>query len=150
ARVAEPPPPGAPPAHIQRTSRAPHRTAASPSPGPLRVGHHGRPGVNHGNTETYPVLRNERAAAQAVYFALRGESAVTTQTRRTNPYRGTMSVENARQKLERVARRLGLSGVEVSFGRTAGAARVHFACGAARVERECATQATREANLVCL
>lgn len=77
-------------------------------------------------------------------------SSTKTPARRKNLYRGTMTAEQAEQKLVRIAKRLGLTGVKVGGGGAKTAARVGFTFGSARVERTCDTQPTHEANLVCL
>lgn len=75
---------------------------------------------------------------------------MTTQRVRKNLYRGSMSREQAHDKLTRIARRLGLTGLKVTAGGAKGSARIGFTLQSARVERTCATQLSFEANLACL
>jgi hypothetical protein len=72
--------------------------------------------------------------------------------RKTNHYKGTMTADDAREKLQRTAERLGLKHVTLTPGRglDAGSMSVAFECGETRVERTCATQSTLEANTACL
>lgn len=75
---------------------------------------------------------------------------MTTQRVRKNLYRGSMTREQAQDKLTRIAKRLGLTGLKVTAGEPKGSARVGFTFKSARVERTCATQVSFEANLACL
>lgn len=77
--------------------------------------------------------------------------AAATQ-RKTNLYRGEMGEAEAREKLGRIAKRLGLTDLHTEEGRglDAGAMALSFAYGGARVSRTCATQPGPGANLACL
>jgi hypothetical protein len=81
-----------------------------------------------------------------------GDSAMTTAsepTRRKNLYKGTMTGAEAREKLSRTAKRVGLGKLEVSRCDGEGA-KVAFTFKGARVERSCDTQPTFDANIACL
>jgi hypothetical protein len=76
-------------------------------------------------------------------------TTVTEPTRRKNLYKGSMTGAEAREKLSRTARRIGLGKLEVSRGEGEGA-KVAFTFKGARVERACDTQKTFDANIACL
>lgn len=71
---------------------------------------------------------------------------------RKNLYRGAMTATEAREKLDRLATRLGLTDLTLEGGRglDAGSVTVSFSYRGARVSRVCATQPTEAANTVCL
>lgn len=75
-----------------------------------------------------------------------------TTRRKANIYKGTMTGAEAREKIQRTAERLGLTGVGFTPGQglDAGSMSVTFAYGKARIERTCATQPTLDANTACL
>jgi hypothetical protein len=75
-----------------------------------------------------------------------------TTRRRSNLYRGAMTRAEALEKIGRLAARLALGDLTVQDGRglDAGSVRLAFRHGDVRIERGCATQATADANLVCL
>lgn len=77
---------------------------------------------------------------------------MTTTARKANIYKGSMTGEEARDKIRRTTERLGLSDVtfEGAKGLDAGAMSVSFRYGAVRIERTCATQPTEDANTACL
>lgn len=77
---------------------------------------------------------------------------MTTQPQRLNLYRGEMSALEAREKLTRLEKRLGLGELRVEpvKGAETGAMAVSFRYGEARVSRTCGTQPTSDANLACL
>jgi hypothetical protein len=60
-----------------------------------------------------------------------------------------MTGDEAREKLRRTAKRIGLSKLEIARSHGEGA-KVAFSFKGARVERTCDTQPTRDANLACL
>ncbi len=76
---------------------------------------------------------------------------MTTQ-RKANIYKGTITGDEAREKLTRTAERLGLTDLTYTTGKglDAGSMSVTFRYGATRVERTCATQPTLDANTACL
>lgn len=76
-------------------------------------------------------------------------TTVSEPTRRKNLYKGTMTGDEARDKLVRTAKRVGLSKLEVSRCDGEGA-KVVFMFKGARVERSCDTQPTHDANVACL
>jgi hypothetical protein len=71
---------------------------------------------------------------------------------RKNLYRGQMTSAEAREKLDRLAARLGVTDLALESGRglDKGSVTVSFAFQGARVSRTCATQSTEDANTVCL
>lgn len=71
---------------------------------------------------------------------------------RKNLYRGRMTAAEAREKLDRLAARMGLAELALEEGRglDAGSVTVSFGYQGARVSRVCATQSTADANTVCL
>lgn len=77
---------------------------------------------------------------------------MTKTPRKANLYKGSMTGEEAREKIQRTAERLGLSDVKFTpgTGLDAGAMSVTFRFGEARVERTCATQPSVDANVACL
>lgn len=77
---------------------------------------------------------------------------MTTKPRKANLYKGTMTGQEAREKIVRTAERLGLTDLRFAPGQglDAGAMSVTFRCGDARIERTCATQPTLDANVACL
>jgi hypothetical protein len=74
---------------------------------------------------------------------------MTTATRRKNLYKGSMTGDEAREKLSRTAKRIGLGKLEVTRSDSEGA-KVAFTFKGARVERACATQPSFDANIACL
>lgn len=71
---------------------------------------------------------------------------------RKNIYRGTMTADDAREKLDRLAARLSLVDLALESGRglDAGSVTVSFTYRGAKVSRVCATQPSEAANTVCL
>ncbi len=76
-------------------------------------------------------------------------TTVSEPTRRKNLYKGSMTGDEARDKLVRTAKRVGLSKLEVLRYDGEGA-KVSFSFKGARVERSCDTQPTYDANVACL
>jgi hypothetical protein len=72
--------------------------------------------------------------------------------RKTNIYKGSMTGDEARDKLQRTAERLGLTDLAYTPGRglDAGSMSVTFQYAGTRIERTCATQPTLDANTACL
>lgn len=79
-------------------------------------------------------------------------TTTTTTQRKTNLYRGSMTANEAREKLERLTERLGLTDLQLEAGRglDAGSMTLSFRHDGARIVRTCATQPTVDANTVCL
>lgn len=75
-----------------------------------------------------------------------------TTARKTNIYKGSMTGDEAREKLQRTAERLGLSDVKLDPGKglDSGSVSVTFRYGTTRIERTCATQPTLDGNTACL
>lgn len=75
-----------------------------------------------------------------------------TTARRQSIYRGTMTAAEAREKLDRLCQRMGLTELELTEGKglDAGAVTVRFQSRGAMVMRTCATQPTADGNTVCL
>lgn len=71
---------------------------------------------------------------------------------RKNLYRGAMTIDEAREKLNRLASRLDLAELTLESGRglDAGSVTVSFSYRGARVSRVCATQANEATNTACL
>ena len=71
---------------------------------------------------------------------------------RKSIYRGSMTSTEAREKLERLRERLGLTDLEIIEGRgpDAGVVTLRFHSGETRIERRCTTQPSAEGNLACL
>lgn len=76
-------------------------------------------------------------------------TTVSEPTRRKNLYKGSMTGDEAREKLVRTAKRVGLSKLEVTRIDGDGA-KVAFTFKGARVERACDTQPSYASNLACL
>lgn len=75
-----------------------------------------------------------------------------TARQKTNIYKGSMTGDEAREKLQRLAERLSLLDLHLEPGRglDAGSVSMTFRFGGARVERTCATQPTLDGNVACL
>jgi anthranilate phosphoribosyltransferase len=72
--------------------------------------------------------------------------------KKANLYKGSMTGDEAREKLQRTAERLGLTHVTFTPGRglDVGSMTAHFQYNSTRIERTCATQPSLDANTACL
>lgn len=107
--------------------------------------------------ELFVFLGKQAATVEMERVCSLTESKMTveaTQRRRKNVYRGTMSVEQAQEKLKRLVTKLDLSKVKLSSTTSKASsvvgAQITFTFGNAAVERVCETQTTYEANVACL